>query len=98
MSTEDATNTTPTPEAAAPAAAAPAGSPLPAQPRGRKPRPRTTPIVWGSLILVFCAYVAVRAAGGAIDPATWIITTILGLGALLLVVGIAVLVRSQRER
>lgn len=98
MSTEDTTNTTPTAEPAAPAAGAPAGSPLPAQPRGGKPRPRTTPIVWGSLILVFCAYVAVRAAGGAIDPAAWIITTILGLGALLLVVGIAVLARSQRER
>lgn len=69
-----------------------------ASPALRKPRPRTSPIVWGSLILMFCAYVAVRTAGGSIDPTAWLITTILGLGTLLLGVGIAVLVRSSRDK
>lgn len=76
-------------------AAAPATVPPASQ---RKPRPRTSPIVWGALILVFCAYVAVRAAGGSIDLTAWLITTILGLGALLLVVGVAVLVRTSRDK
>lgn len=76
-------------------AAAPATAPPASQ---RKPRPRTSPIVWGALILVFCAYVAVRAAGGSIDLTAWLITTILGLGALLLVVGVAVLVRTSRDK
>ncbi|MFF8817210.1 hypothetical protein ACF07D_04320 [Leucobacter sp. NPDC015123] len=76
----------------------PAAAPAPVQTAARKPRPRTSPIVWGALILVFCAYVAVRAAGGSIDVTTWLITTILGLGTLLLVVGVAVLVRTSRDK
>ncbi|GAA2822811.1 hypothetical protein FB468_1663 [Leucobacter komagatae] len=71
---------------------------VPAPAAQKRPRPRTSPIVWGALILVFCAYVAVRAAGGSIDVTAWLITTILGLGALLLVVGVAVLVRSSGDR
>ena len=88
------------PAQAAPTAAAPSntsgGAPISTAPG--KPRPRTSPIVFGALILVFCAYVAVRAAGGSIDPIAWLITTILGLGALLLLVGVAVLVRGSRDR
>lgn len=61
-------------------------------------RPRSGPIVAGTLLLVLCAYVAVRTAGGSIDATTWIIATIIGLGALLLIVGIAVLVRTPRKR
>lgn len=65
----------------------------------RRPRPRTGPIVWGALILVFCAYVAAhRASNGAVDTTTWIITTVIGLGVLLLAVGITVLIRGPRDR
>lgn len=63
-----------------------------------KLRPRTSPIVWGSLILVFCAYLVVREAGGRIDPTVWLISCVLGLGVLLLTVGVVVLVRSPRQR
>ena len=66
--------------------------------QNEKPTPRTSPIVWGSLILVFCAYVFVRAEGWSVDTTTWIIMTIIGIGALLLVVGLAVLLRNSRER
>lgn len=66
---------------------------------GEKPRPRTGPIVWGALVLVFCAYIASREMDhDAIDPTTWVITTIIGLGALLLIVGVVVLARGSRER
>lgn len=86
---------TPTPEAQTHEAPTPAAP----QPAARTSlRTRTSPIVWGALILVFCAYVAVRTMGVAVDPTAWLITTITGLGALLLIVGIAVLVRGQRER
>ncbi|KAM9863058.1 hypothetical protein ACI1US_01060 [Leucobacter sp. BZR 635] len=84
----------PTPQPTPPGAQ----QPLQAQQRQAKPSPRTGPIVWGALILVFCAYVAVQATGGSVDPIAWLITTILGLGVLLLGVGVAVLVRSSRER
>lgn len=63
-----------------------------------KPRPRSGPIVWGALVLALCVYVAVRAAGGAVDAKSWIIATVLGLGALLLAVGVTVLIRNGRER
>lgn len=80
------------------------GSTIPSQttppataPSSGRLRPRTGPIVWGALVLVFCAYVASRSLGGSVDAAAWIITTIIGLGVLLLAVGIAVLVRGSRE-
>lgn len=69
-----------------------------AQQGPQKARPRTSPIVWGALILVFCAYVSVQALGGSVDPTAWLITTMLGLGLLLLGVGVAVLVRGSRDR
>lgn len=64
----------------------------------RKLRPRSGPIVWGALILVFCAYVAARTVGFSVDTTVWVITSIIGIGALLLLVGIAVLIRSARDR
>lgn len=70
------------------------GSQVPRSPT--KLRPRTGPIVWGALILAFCLFVAQRTvAPGAVDPVTWLITGVVGLGALLLAVGIAVLLRGS---
>ncbi|PRI10561.1 hypothetical protein [Leucobacter massiliensis] len=59
--------------------------------------PRTSPIVWGALILAFCGYAAQRAfGGGELDTAWWITATVIGLGLLLLAVGGAVLLRNRR--
>ncbi|MBU3994872.1 MAG: hypothetical protein KKF42_03690 [Actinobacteria bacterium] len=64
-----------------------------------QPRPRTGPIVWGALFLVFCAYVVQRElAPSSVDTAVWIATTVIGLGVLLLVVGIAVVIRGASSR
>jgi len=61
--------------------------------------PRTGPIVWGALILAFCAYVAQLTFGsGPLDTTAWIILTVLGLGVLLLGVGLAVIIRNGRAR
>ena len=57
--------------------------------------PRSGPIVWGALILVFCAYVAQLTLGGGVDTTAWLIGTVIGLGVLLLVVGGAVLFRNR---
>ncbi|MEJ6488257.1 hypothetical protein PQI23_00785 [Leucobacter sp. USCH14] len=63
-----------------------------------RPSPRTGPIVWGALILVFCGYVSQQVlGGGGLDAAGWITATVIGLGVLLLGVGFAVLMRSRRE-
>lgn len=70
-----------------------------APPAREKPRPRTGPIVWGALFLVFCAFVVQRElAPGAVDAAVWIAVTVIGLGVLLLAVGIAVVLRGRSER
>ena len=67
-------------------------APVPsAQPGG----PRSGPIVWGALILVFCAYLAQRTFGAGVDTTSWIIGTIIGVGVLLLVVGGAILIRNR---
>lgn len=86
----------PAPDATPPgASAAPAQAPAAATPE--RPGPRTSPIVWGALILAFCGYIAQRVYGaGDIDAAWWITATVIGLGVLLLGVGIAVLVRGRR--
>ncbi|NLA65696.1 MAG: hypothetical protein GX862_07190 [Leucobacter sp.] len=64
---------------------------------GNQRRPRTGPIVWGALILVFCAFVTQRTlAPGTVNATTWIIASMIGLGALLLIVGVAVIFRSRR--
>lgn len=76
--------------------AEPATSVAPAAPTRDTLAPRTSPIVWGSLVLVFCAYVFARMGGWSVDTTTWIIATIIGVGALLLVVGVAVLLRSSK--
>lgn len=71
--------------------------PLP-PPAGRL-RPRTGPIVWGCLILAFCAYAVQRVLlPGEVDVALWVTATVLGLGALLLGVGIAIAIRSANRR
>lgn len=62
-----------------------------------KSQPRSGPIVAGALLLVLCAYAIVHALGGTIDATTWIIATVIGLGAILLIVGIAVLVRGSHN-
>lgn len=60
--------------------------------------PRTSPIVWGALILGFCGYVVQRTlAPGNLDPTTWITAVTVGLGVLLLGVGVAVLIRNRRN-
>lgn len=60
--------------------------------------PRTSPIVWGALILGFCGYVIQRTlAPGNIDATTWITVVTIGLGILLLGVGVAVLIRNRRR-
>ncbi|MGO1538031.1 MAG: hypothetical protein ACTHZ9_00130 [Leucobacter sp.] len=57
---------------------------------------RTGPIIWGALILAFCGYVLQRAlAPGSIDTAVWVTGLVLGLGALLLVVGVTVAIRGR---
>lgn len=61
--------------------------------------PRTGPIIWGALILAFCAYVGQKAFGtGSLDAITWITITTIGLGTLLLLVGITVVVRGRRTK
>ena len=72
----------------------PAGPP--AEPR--RLRPRTGPIVWGAIFLAFCVYVAAQtAAPGSVDTTTFVIASVIGLGALLLAVGVAVLARNARH-
>src|SRR5690606_346219 len=84
----------PTNEQTVPAAQTQAGgSTIPGANRDRalKPGPRTGPIVWGALVLAFCGYIAQRVFGsGAADTAWWIAATVVGLGVILLIVGIAV--------
>lgn len=61
------------------------------------PRPRSWPIAWGVIVLVVCVYSAMQIfSPGPLDATTWIIATTIGLGALLLAVGIAVLLRGRR--
>lgn len=72
---------------------APAAAPDPS----RKPGPRSSPIVWGALILVFCVYASQRAFNTeTIDAAWWVTATVIGIGAVLCIVGAVVLVRGRR--
>ena len=74
-------------------------APVPLPPPAGRLRPRTGPIVWGCLILSFCAYAAQRVLlPGEVDVALWVTATVLGLGALLLGVGIAIAIRSANRR
>lgn len=59
--------------------------------------PRSGPIVWGVLILVFCAWVLQRTVGTeAVDATTWLIGTLLGTGAVLLIVALGLILRRSR--
>lgn len=71
----------------------------PREPRRTSVGPRTSPIVWGALILALCGYATQRVfGGGALDTAWWITATVIGLGVLLLGVGAAVIARGRRAR
>ena len=60
--------------------------------------PRTGPIVWGALVLVFCAYVVQRTFDPAkVDVTGWLAATVIGLGLLLLVVGTIVVVKNRKS-
>ncbi|WP_440311981.1 hypothetical protein [Leucobacter chromiireducens] len=83
---------------APPVQSAPPAQSAPARPAPRRPAPRTSPIVWGALILAFCGYIAQRMLGtGELDLATWVAAITIGLGVLLLGVGAAVLIRNRRR-
>lgn len=78
-------STTPTPESANGGHAA-------------APRARTGPIVWGGLILTFCAWIAQRMFFPDLStPETWLTITAIGLGVLLLGVGVVVAVRERQK-
>lgn len=66
-------------------------------PRSR--RPRSGPIIWGVLVLAFCAYTAFQAvAPGTVDGTSFVIAATISLGLLLLAVGVAVIARSSRNQ
>lgn len=61
-------------------------------------RPRTGTIVWGVLVLAFCAYMAFQImAPGSVDGTAFVIAGTIGLGVILLAVGAVVIVRSARN-
>lgn len=89
-----------------PAAAETAAHPAPEPAPGANAAPATTdatrrgartgPIVWGALILVFCAYIVQDTISPQrLDTTAWIIATTIGLGMLLLGVGAAVVLRGR---
>lgn len=69
--------------------------PLPAE--TQVSRPRTGPIVWGVIVLAFCAYTAVQMlAPGSVDGTGFLIIATITLGLILLAVGAAVIARNAR--
>lgn len=92
---QDPATRNPAPEDPALQDPAPLAGPEAASGDDGRPGTRSGPIVWGALILVFCAFVAARSMGWVVDPTTWVIATIIGLGVLLLGVGVAVIVRNR---
>ncbi|GAA2179249.1 hypothetical protein GCM10009847_12510 [Leucobacter tardus] len=81
---------------AAPPTAEPQTPEAPLAP-GKRSGASTGTIVWGVLVLAFCAGVLQQTvAPGTVDPGVWITGVILGLGALLLVVAVAVILRGRR--
>ena len=61
-------------------------------------RPKTGTIVWGVLMLAFCAYMAVQlVAPDSIDVTTFVIAGTIGLGVILLAIGGIVIIRSNRN-
>ena len=74
------------------ASAATATAPVQAAPRRRSARFGT--ILWGVLVLTFAAAVVTNAVSTiAIDPVSWIIGALIGVGAILVVAGIAAAIR-----
>ncbi len=66
---------------------------------GTQLRPRTGTIVWGVLVLAFCAFTSFQmVAPNRVDGTTFVIAAMIGIGLLLLAVGTAVVVRSTRQR
>ena len=66
---------------------------------GAQLRPRTGTIVWGVLVLAFCAFTSFQTvAPNQVDGTTFVIAAMIGIGLLLLAVGTAVVVRSARQR
>lgn len=64
---------------------------------GKRSGASTGTIVWGVLVLAFCAVVLQQTlAPGTVDPGMWVTGVVLGLGALLLVVAVAVILRGRR--
>lgn len=81
---------------AAPPTAEPRTPEAPVAPEKRSGASTGT-IVWGVLVLAFCAGVLQQTvAPGSVDPGVWVTGVILGLGALLLVVAVAVILRGRR--
>ena len=81
---------------AAPPTAEPRTPEAPVAPEKRSGASTGTP-VWGVLVLAFCAGVLQQTvAPGSVDPGVWVTGVILGLGALLLVVAVAVILRGRR--
>ena len=87
-----------TPTAPEPQPQTPAMPPQAARSSNERPRPRTSPIIWGAIVLAFCAFSASQLlAPGAIDGTAFVIATIIALGVLLLVVSIVVIARNARR-
>lgn len=62
-------------------------------------RPRTGPIIWGALLLAFCAWVGQRTLfPDTVAPEMWITAVVLGLGLLLLTVGVMVALRGDSDK
>lgn len=58
---------------------------------------RSGPIVWGVVVLTFCAFVAqLIVSPAAVSPWAWITGLVLLVGLILLVVGVSVLVRQRK--
>ena len=84
-----ATETTATSETSSPAATE--------RPNDRL-RPCTGTIVWGVLVLAFCAFTSFQTvAPNRVDGTTFVIAAMIGIGLMLLAVGTAVVVRSARQ-
>ena len=89
---------TDTPEAPGPQPQTPAMPPHAARSSNERPRPRTSPIVWGAIVLAFCAFSAAQLiAPGALDGSAFVIATIIALGVLMLVVSIVVIARNAHR-
>lgn len=61
-------------------------------------RPRTGPIVWGVLFLIFCAWVTQRTFfPSTLTPQLWLIFAAIASGVVLLGVGLIIGIRGRRH-